>query len=314
MGKKFRRALMLSKREQVYGQEHASGLSPANDAMLVRNLNFNPLNTEQVKRDHVRPHFGNAGQLVVWGNTTADFEIELAGRGAPGVPPRYNELLRMCSLSETITAGVSVVYAPISDVTESCTLHYLLDGLRHRTTGVRGNLELTWATGQLPSAKVSATGLYVDAEDYALAEAPNYTVWGQALPVNKANTVVTLFGKSIVIESVSVNMGNTVEYVNRPGQEYVDVTNQESKGTVVFEATSIAYKDWFDAIKRGLTGAFNLVHGGGQAGKTITFNAPAAYLSNPRYSESKGQLMMTVDMDLSAGLNGANDSFTLAYT
>lgn len=312
MGKKYRRALLLSKKENVYGQD--SNPTASADAMLVKNLNFNPLNTEQVKRDHVRPHFGNAGQIVVWGNTTADFEFELAGSGAAGTAPRHNELLRMCSLSETITLGSSVVYAPVSQVSESTTLHYLLDGLRHRTTGVRGNLELNWATGQLPFGKCSVTGLYIEAEDYALIEAPNYAAWGQALPVNKANTVVTLFGKAIVMESVNISMGNTTEYVNRPGQEYVDITNQEAKATIVFEATSVAYKDWFAAIKDGITGAFNLVHGGGVAGKTITANAPRAYLTNPRYSESKGQLMLTVDADLSTGLNGANDAFTLAYT
>ena len=56
-----RKRLILSKIESTYGTDS----SPAGtDAVLVRNLEITPIESETVSRDLIRPYLGNSDQIL----------------------------------------------------------------------------------------------------------------------------------------------------------------------------------------------------------------------------------------------------------
>jgi hypothetical protein len=112
-----RKRLILSKIESTY----ATDSSPAGtDAILVRNLEITPLESDVVSRDLIRPYLGNYDQLLAQTRVVVTFQVEMAGSGTAGTAPRFNSLLRACGMSETITAAAvtgSAVAAAANTIT-----------------------------------------------------------------------------------------------------------------------------------------------------------------------------------------------------
>ena len=97
-----RRRILLAKIETTYGVDS----SPvAANAMLIRNMDITPLDSEIVSRDLVRPYFGNYDQIIAAQKVGLSFEVELQSSGTAGVAPAYGPLLRACGLAETVTAA-----------------------------------------------------------------------------------------------------------------------------------------------------------------------------------------------------------------
>ena len=126
MALKFRKKVILGKIESVYGTDPTPAGST--DAILCRNVEITPLQGETETRDLVRSNIGAQQVIHVGTHVGITFEVEMAGAGAAGTAPAYGPLLRACALSQTISAGVSVVYAPIDASEESVTLHFFIDG------------------------------------------------------------------------------------------------------------------------------------------------------------------------------------------
>ena len=143
-----RRRLILAKAESVYGTDSVP--TGASNAILVRNLEIQPLLSENVSRDLVRPYMGQADQLLAQTRVEVSFEVELAGSGTAGTAPAYGPILKACGLSETIVASTSVTYAPVSTSFSSVSIYYHEDGIRHRLTGCRGTFEISAEVGQIP--------------------------------------------------------------------------------------------------------------------------------------------------------------------
>ena len=74
-----RRRLILAKIESTYGTDPTP--SGSSNAVLVRNLEIQPLVAETVNRDLIRPYMGQADQLLAQTRVEVTFEVELAGSG-----------------------------------------------------------------------------------------------------------------------------------------------------------------------------------------------------------------------------------------
>ncbi len=60
--------------------------------------------------------------------TEITFKVELRGSAAAGSAPEIGDLLEACGMAETVTAGSSVVYSPVSVNDKSVTIyHYAMD-------------------------------------------------------------------------------------------------------------------------------------------------------------------------------------------
>ena len=58
--------------------------------------------------------------------------------GSAGTAPKYGAILKACGLSETVSGGDTVTYAPVTTPSDSVTLFVNYDGIRHMITGCRG--------------------------------------------------------------------------------------------------------------------------------------------------------------------------------
>jgi len=309
-----RKRVILAKTESVYGTDPTP--TGAANAILVRNLDVTPLDAEIVSRGLVRPYFGSYDQIIAAQKVGISFEVELQGAGAAGTAPAYGPLLKACGLAETISAGVSVAYAPVSASFSSVTLYVQVQdngggsSPLHKVTGCRGNVEITLNAKALPVMKFTFTGVYNAVVDAAQLTA-TYTAFKTPTAVNKANTpTFSFFGYSGIMSDFGMNMNNEVVYRNLLNSESVILTDRKAGGTVQFEAPTITAKDFFAAALATTLGSMQIVHGT-VAGSIVDISATSTVdVVNPSYNDMDGIVMLSVPYVLTPTTAG-NDEFTL---
>ena len=305
-----RKRLIQVKGEATYGTDS----SPAGtDALLVRNLEITPIEADVVSRDLIRNYLGNSPQLLANTRVSITFQVELAGSGTAGTPPRYGALLRACGLLEAVVASTSVTYTPRSAGFESATIYFNNDGIRHVLTGCRGTFTLNGEVGQIPTLDFTMIGVYNAPSDVAL---PTTTYSQQASPLifRQGNTsAFQFFSYAGCLQSVSFDMANETVYRELVGcTKEILITNRAPSGTVMIEAPSLATKDYFNIAQTETTGNLTFLHGTA-AGNRVTFTAGQCDITNPTYADQDGVQMLNIPY-VAVPTTAGNDELTLAFT
>lgn len=305
-----RKRLILAKTETNYG---VSAAPAGTDAVLVRNLDITPLESDTVSRDLIRPYLGNSEQLLANPRVRVTCEVELAGSGTAGTAPRYGSLLLACGMAATTVASTSVTYAPVSTAFSSCTIAYNIDGVQHLLLGCRGTFTMSCQLGQIPVLQFEMTGIYSTPTDTAQ---PAVTYAAQATPLlfRDGNTTGFAFlGYSGCLMSVDFNMANQIVYRELIGcTKEVLITDRQPSGTVMLEAPTMAQKNFFtDALNNSL-GSLAFTHGT-TAGNRVVFTAGQADLTQPTYQDSDGIHMLNLPFTATPTTAG-NNEVSLAYT
>jgi hypothetical protein len=306
-----RKRLILLESEGTYGTDPTpTGV----DAVLVRDLNITPLQSDTVSRDLVRPYLGASEQLLSNTRVEVTFSVELAGSGAAGTAPRYGKALLACGMAETVVASTSVTYAPVSASFGSCTIYYNIDGVRHKVTGARGTFTINGAVGEIPTIDFTFTGIYNAPTDTAL---PSATYADQATPVvfKEGNTSgFQLLSYSGCLQAVSFDIGNSLIYRELVGcTKEVLLTDRAATGSVTIEAPTIAQKDYFTAaLSDGTLGNLLFQHGQ-TAGNIVDFASTRVDIGDVTYSDQDGVHMLTIPYTCVPSTAG-NDEFSLVYT
>jgi len=306
-----RRRLILAKIESTYGTDPTP--TGGSNAILVRNLEIQPLVAETVNRELVRPYLGQSDQLLSQAHVEVSFEVELAGSGTAGTAPAYGPVLRSCGLSETLVASTSATYAPVSSSFQSCTIYYHQDGIRHKVTGCRGTFEITGEVGQIPVIAFTMTGIYNAPTDETL---PTPTYANQATPLifKQGNTTnFTAFSYSGCLQSYNFSIANDVIYRELVGcTKEIMITNRAPSGTIMIEAPTIAAKDFFTIASGTSTGSITLQHGT-TAGNICTMTTAQSDLGNLSYSDQDGIQMLEIPF-IAVPTNSGNDELSIVYT
>lgn len=311
MPRLLRKRLILIETEVTYGTDAAP---TGADAVLVRDLNITPQQSDTVNRDLIRPYLGASEILLANTRVECTFSVELAGSGAAGTAPQYGKALQACGLSETIVATTSVTYAPVSSSFDSVTIHYNIDGVRHKVTGARGTFVMNTSVGEIPTIDFTFTGVYNAPDDSAL---PTATYANQATPLifkNGNTDTFSLLSYSGCLQSVSMDLGNTLVYRELIGcDKEVLITDRASNGTVVIELPTIAEKDYFTAaLTDGTLGDLTFQHGT-TAGNIVDFASSRIDIGDVSYSDQDGIAMLNMPYTAIPSTAG-NDEFTLVYT
>lgn len=291
--------------------EATAGVDPvptgAANAIKVSNLSITPLEVEMADRATTQPYLGNTDQVMVAGWTRVEFEVEIAGAGAPGTVPQYSPLLRACGFSETVSAGTSVVYAPVSTGFESITLYVNVGGVLYKSNFAAGSVALTMNSRAIPQLRFTFTGLYSPVTDAALPTTTYRDI--KPVAVSKANTPsFSLLGYAAVMQQLTLDMKNQVVYRNMVNHESVRLTDRKPDGSVRIEATKVADKDWWSTIRQGDVGPLALTHGTA-AGNTVEIACPAVQLVSPAFDEDNGIQMFRTNLVVKPG--SGNDELTL---
>lgn len=306
MARKFRKKVILAKVETTYATD-ATPTGAAN-AILTKELAIQPMQGSTVNRDVDRPTLGRDLTYHVGPHTVVTFKVEMAGSGAAGTAPAWGVLLRGCAMAETIDAGVSVAYAPVSGTMDSLTLYYFQDGILHALLGARGTVKIMASPGELPYLEFTFTGLRVAPSATALPT-PDFTAFQTPLAVNNANTpTFSLHSYAPNMQGFELDLANTVTYRNVVGEESVQIVDRDTNGSVTIEEPALGDKDYHAIIAAHTTGALSLTHGTA-AGHIVEIAAPAVQLLQPRTGETDG--IVTLQMNTAFVPVAGDDELTI---
>jgi len=310
-------ALLTRKRVILIEAESSYATDPtpsATDAVLVRDLTITPQSSDVVSRELIRPYLGASEQLLANTRVECTFAVELAGSGSAGTAPRYGSALKACGLSEVVVSSTRVTYAPVSTGFSSVTIHYNIDGVRHKVTGARGTVELSAEVGQIPVLNFSMQGIYNPPDDSAL---PSVTYGDQEEPLifkngNTSSFQLLSFGGAL--QSFNFDLGNELVYQELVGgTKQVLLVDRQATGSVTIQAPTIAQKDFFAAALVDSTlGNLQFTHGT-TAGNIVQFTSSKVDIGDVNYGDIDGIASLEIPYTLVPSTSG-NDEFSLIYT
>ena len=311
MPKLHRKRSILAKAESSYGSDP----TPTGSANYVQviDLNIEPIVSDEVSRDLIRPYMGNYEVIPANTRVNVTFDVEMSGSGTAGTAPKYGAILKACGLSETVVSSTSVTYAPVTTPSDSVTLFVNYDGIRHKVTGARGTFSLNCEVNNIPRISFSLTGIFNAPTDTAL---PTVTVSNQASPLifkNGSTSNFAIFGFAAALQSWNLDFNNEVIYRELVGgTKEVLITDRRPSGTAVIESPALSAHNFFTDYTGTSTGTNTWLHGT-VAGNKVTVSCPQTDLGQPTYEESDGITMLSLPF-MATPTASANNEFSLVYT
>jgi hypothetical protein len=217
------------------------------------------------------------------------------------------------SATSVYTIDVQTAYTPVSAAYGSSTIYTFIDSVVHRSPGNRGTFSLNAEVGGLPLLNFTMTGLYSAPADVT---PPVASYGNQSTPAifRQGNSGgFRLGGYSGCLQSVSLDIGNTIDYSERIGcGKEVSIVDRAITGNVLIEAPTIAQKDYFtDALNDSLLGELSFLHG------TVANNIVGIYsnrvkIGAPAYEDLNGTQMLRLPVTLIPS-DAGNDELRLVY-
>ena len=301
----LRNTVILAKIESSYGVDPTP--TEGANAILISDVNITPLNSQNVDRNPVRPYMGGSEQLIGPVSVEISFSVEFAGAGAAGSAAPYGPLLRACGFAETLSASVRAEYNLVTPVADSITIYGFWDGAKHIIKGCRGSVSIDLTSGNRPLLQFKFTGL----DGGITAASPSaLTLTGFKTPlvVSEPNTGdVTLGctytaatptltgGTGYPSQGLSIDLGNSVQYVPLLGGESVEITDRSVSGSFVLDLTAANEATFMTNVKANTLQAAGIMHGTVAGYKVMVF-MPAVQLVNPQKVNVNGKLMIGFDL------------------
>jgi hypothetical protein len=308
---KWKSKIILAKAEAVYGTD--PGLTAAANAMLLTNVTLTPMDGEDVSRDLELPYLGAQASLPASLKVRLTARVELAPSGTPGTPPPWGVLMRGLGCAETIAAGTSVTYNPVSAGHESLYVKFWIGPTLHAFCGARGTAKIRCTAQGLPVIELDYTGLFLPPSEVARPN-PVLTAFKAPQIVSSTNTpLFTVAGVPLVMREYVLDLGNQVEGRFLVGRNSVLINDRAETVTARVEAVPLAQYDPYAAALDGdRRVAVVLTHGIG-AGKIATLAIPAAQQKRLTGLENS-QNILEWPLTLSPLPVNGNDQWTLTLT
>jgi hypothetical protein len=286
------------------------------DAVQVMNLNPNPAeDLRLIEREIIRSSL-NPEQAVYGGALFGfQFEVELKGSGTIDGQPRFGDLLRACGIDETITASTSVVYNPLSDLTqhETVTIGYQEGGNFRIVKGCRGTVSLNLTAGQYGKFTFNMKGR-IHSETQTAAPTPSFET---TVPRAFVGATFVIGGFAAPIEALTLDVGNTIAVGANPNNAdgfstLMTITARQTRGTVNPERELIGTKDYIGLFRAGTNQAIQTGVIGSVAGNRFALAIPNAYFRN--VSPEDRDELLTYGIEFGARDTNGIDDFTLTMT
>ncbi len=306
----WKQKVLLVKIETTYGTDAAP--TGAANAILAIDVKMSPMEGQDVSRMIDLPYFGAQRTIPSELYQKLAFKVELQAAGALGVAPAWGPLLRACGVAQTISAGVSVTYNPISQAQESATIHMHIDGTRFRLAGSRGNAKFSLDAQGVPYMEFEFCGLWQVATDVA-NPVPTLTGFVAPLLVSKTNTpVFTVAGVALVTKSFMMDMGNQVERRFLINSDSIIITDRAETIECRVEAVPLATLNPFALAAAQSTAVVALQHGTA-VGQRSTLNVPSAQVMRTATIE-QSQNIVEWPLMMTPIPTAGNDQWTLVLT
>lgn len=300
-----RNSTVLAKIESNYGTD-SSPTGTAN-AILVSNININPLNAGNVDRALIRSYFGGSEQLLGTAYVECSFDVELAGAGTAGALPGYDPLLKACGFSVTTSSGTRVDYLPSTPGTDSVTIYYYDDGLVHKALGCRGTLQIKATVGVKPVFSFRFLGVDGGAPTGTPTNV-SYTAFKTPLVVTDNNTGDLVFsgtaagtgavqitgGTSYPSQGWDIDYANQVQHTPLLGGETIDITDRAPVAKFSLDLTASQESTFGTAVKAATLYPVGFVHGTATGNRVLVF-APQVQLINWSKADVNGRRLISFD-------------------
>lgn len=300
------RTVLLAKIESTYGTDPTPAVS-ANEVEIF-NLTIKP-SFSKVERKPLRASLSPLQPFKSKMMYDISFETELKGGGTAGTIGRLSPLFKSAGMSEAVNAGTSVIYTP-GNPSGSCTLWIYKDGTLFKSTGCRGNFEITAEAGKIAMVKWMFRGNYADPTDVALASPTYETTIGQ-LCESLAMAVSGFVGFT---ESYSINMNNQI--VDRASLNAANamvgviIGSRNPSGKMLIEAELLATEPMFTEFGADTVVNFTAAHGS-TAGNIVTITATSHCVYDSIDPTDKNGIYA---FDIGLGFFGTDNELTLSFT
>lgn len=310
MALSWRSKILLFALESVYGQDE--GPTGSAHAILATEVRLTPMEGSDVSRDLDTPYMGAQPTVPTEIHAKLDFRIELAPSGAAGTPPAWGPILRACAVAETISAGVSVTYNPVSNGHESASIYIFVANTRYILVGSRGTCVLRINAQGIPYLEFSFTGLFTQPSEQA-RPTPTLTAFQKPQVGTTANTpTFTIDAWSPVLRTFSLDLGNQIENRFLIGSESVLITDKAEAIEMTVEAVPLTTFNPYLAADAQTGVALQMSHGTA-AGRIATIDVPAAQMQRPQGLEN-AQNVTEWPLRFVPQFVAGNDQWTLTLT
>jgi len=245
---------------------------------------------EKVERKFANASLSPLGNVHFGELVEVSFDVELKGSGTAGTAPPISPLLRACGMDETISAGVSVGYLPVSTGFEMCTLYVSKDDIQHKILNCMGDVQIVGEAGKYVKATFTMKGTYSAPSDVSIPTA----TYSSVLPPRLLSAGLTLGGYSPIATKFEIGLKNEIsrrDSMNEAtGVLGVDITGRTPGGSIDPEVVTLATKDFWAAWSARTDMAFEVTVGA-SAGNICTISAPKAVIDDIGYGDRQGRLI-----------------------
>lgn len=302
--------IVLAKIETTYGTDPAP--TGAANGMLMTNVEFVPMEGEDVSRDLELPYLAGQPTIPAGLRCRIKGRIELWPSGTAGTAPAWGPMLRACAVAQTIAAGASVTYNPISTGMESVTIYFWMGGTLHKVKGARGTGTMRWTAQGIPYFEGEWLGLFADPAETA-RDTPTLTGFKAPAIVTKSNTpTFTVNAVALVMREASLDLGNQLEPRLLVGSESIVIPDKAESFAFRVEATPLTTFNPYALAKAQTPMAVSLVHGTA-AGYISTLAIAGMQLKRPTGFENSQNIAEWPLEGIPLPTSG-NDQWSLALT
>lgn len=302
----WRRKSLLVAVESTYGTK--ATLAAAQGVLAV-DVSVEPMAGQDLDRQLDKAFLSAQETIPAEMHTKLTFKTELSASGTAGTAPIWAPLMRGCGFAQTISAGTSVTYNPVSSGFESVSIDLWIDAIRYQLVGARGTCVIRIEMG-IPYLEWTFWGLFTR-PDAASFITPTVTAARKPIAAQSVNTpTFTINSVALGLRSFVLDCGNNVvpRFTMGVAPEIL-LTDRAESLTMQIEARSLATFDPYGLAEAGTLVPIALTHGT-SAGQRVKVNIPAAQLlrtGSPSNSDGLVVLPLTARPIPVSG----NDQFTL---
>lgn len=264
-------------------------------AILCKNLNVNPWQTEQISRDLDDGLSGGQPVIHTGDKMTITGSIEMAGSGTANVPTEYAPLLELSGYQQTVNAN-NVSYARILNAADEIdgTLYFHWEGMHHIMLGAKATLTRKGKVGELSYLDFECMGIYGGTVESTIPAA-DFTDYMQPVPFSMANTEFSFDGQLLNMIEYEMSMGNVIEYDEGTEIKQMFIDDWSAEGKYIVEAPSHSTFDPFAIARSGAFVPASFTHGV-TPGNIFTDSSTGVQILGIEPGEYKGKLTWEISV------------------
>jgi hypothetical protein len=245
---------------------------------------------------------------------TVNFESDLMGKGASGVPT-WSDWLKACAMQLS-----TATFSPKTSPTETLTIGLYQDGRQKVLAGCMGTWTLTARAGETARIRWQFTGVPQSPAGVSIL-APTYST---VVPPRVGAATFTIGTEVFVVPEITIEKGNQVMLRRdiaavdgasaATGHRAAYIPSWETIVRVSPEALALSSQDWYDIHRSGTTVALALTIGAA-ANNTIAFACPKLQLINPPQDEDQEGIMAdALEFVAIRNADAGDDDLTIVFS